>query len=47
MDYCDDRKDIVVSLKKMEICPQSLEELPAYARTSVAKIIEAIREYTP
>jgi len=47
MDYCDDRKDIVVLLKKMEICPHSLEELPDYARASVLKIIQAIREYTP
>ena len=47
MDYCDDRKDIVVWLKKMEICPASLQELPAYARASVGKIVETIREYTP
>jgi hypothetical protein len=47
MDYCDNRDDVVQSLRKMEICPGSLKELPANARGSALQILEAIREYAP
>lgn len=46
MDYCDNRDDIVQSLRTMELCQESVNELPAYARDSALKIMQAIREYT-
>ncbi len=45
MDYCDNRDDVVQLLQKMEICPDSLKEVPVRARASALNIIETIREY--
>ncbi|MGY8666211.1 hypothetical protein Q3C01_28210 [Bradyrhizobium sp. UFLA05-109] len=47
MDYCDNRDDIVHLLQKLEICADSLKELPAHARNDALQIVKTIREYKP
>ncbi|WP_395494597.1 hypothetical protein [Acetobacter sp. KSO5] len=44
-DFCENRDDLVGAIKRMELCAQSLEAIPANERDSVLKCLEAIRDY--
>jgi hypothetical protein len=45
-DFCEDRSDLVGSIKRMELCPESLAAIPLYEQSSVKKCLEAIRDYS-
>ncbi len=44
-DFCENRDDLVGAISKMEICSESLEEIPADERESVTKCLNVIRTY--
>jgi hypothetical protein len=44
-DYCEDRRDIVVSLKRPHIDPENRKVLPAPLLEAAEKMIEAIKTY--
>lgn len=44
-DYCENRVDLVDSIRGAKLCPESLAAIPANARDSVEKCLQAIREY--
>lgn len=44
-DFCENRSDLIFSIKRMELCPESLSAIPVTERHSVEKCLEAIRSY--
>jgi hypothetical protein len=44
-DYCEMRDDIVESLKKMNVCKESLKQIPSAVRNDVILMFDAIRSY--
>lgn len=46
-DYNDDRDSIVSGLRKIEICPQSLELIPVKYRDAALAMVTALRNYHP
>jgi hypothetical protein len=45
LDYCDNRDDIVASLRTIGICDETAGQFPPDALESALKILDAIREY--
>jgi hypothetical protein len=45
LDYCEDRGDIVETLKAIDICQETLAQIPSSAQDSVRKMLSAIKEY--
>jgi hypothetical protein len=44
-DYCGNRVDLVHTIRKAELCPESLAAIPVNVRESVEKCLQTIREY--
>jgi hypothetical protein len=45
LDYCENRGDIVEMLRALDICQESLAQLPESAWDTVRKMLQAIKEY--
>ena len=45
LDYCDNRDDVVEMLRAIDICQESLAQVPESAQDAVRKMLNAIKEY--
>jgi hypothetical protein len=44
-DYCENRADLMLSLRGISLCKDCLEKIPNPSRSSVVSVLDAIRDY--
>jgi hypothetical protein len=45
LDYCENRDDIVLMLRKLHVCEQTLQQIPNDARPDVLRMLAILDEY--
>jgi hypothetical protein len=44
-DFCENRPDLMLSLRGISLCKDCLEKIPQTSRSSVVRVLNAIRDY--